>query len=201
MRKDLDDLLCERHPEIFSKRHADPRRTCMTRGFSCDDGWFDLIDSLCDQLDELAKTDKSAVASQVKEKFGTLRFRVAGSDEAQALCRAAETVSATICEHCGATPASLSALGGIYRTRCHECYAALRKECGPHVFDYCSPDDIGPALLSHRHRVIEAFAEIFGIEKVKAVWAEIQSDQTAEMMRQVKGVLSTIEAKKAAKRE
>ena len=50
MRKDLDNLLCQRYPLIFADRSRSIKESCMGWGFSCGDGWFDLIDSLCERL-------------------------------------------------------------------------------------------------------------------------------------------------------
>lgn len=50
MRKELDERLCTKYPEIFKDRRGDPQATCMVWGFDCDDGWYDLIDWLCQQL-------------------------------------------------------------------------------------------------------------------------------------------------------
>lgn len=47
MNKELDNKLCEKYPLIFRDRHADPSKTCMYWGFSCDDGWYNIIDNLC----------------------------------------------------------------------------------------------------------------------------------------------------------
>jgi len=47
MKKELDDLLCEKYPLIFADRHGDMRQTCMVWGFEHGDGWFNLIDTLC----------------------------------------------------------------------------------------------------------------------------------------------------------
>ena len=45
-----DILLCERYPEIFKNRHNDLTKTAMCWGFECGDGWFWLIDAMCEQL-------------------------------------------------------------------------------------------------------------------------------------------------------
>ena len=47
MRKELDEQLCEKYPLIFRDRHADPSKTCMYWGFECGDGWYNIIDALC----------------------------------------------------------------------------------------------------------------------------------------------------------
>lgn len=107
MRKELDDLLCQRYPDIFRQRDDISPTSCMYRGFECADGWFDLIDQLCIQLTEKMATGEipPIVATQVKEKLGTLRFRTLGigNEISQALIRAAEDESERICEVCGNT--------------------------------------------------------------------------------------------------
>ena len=47
MRKELDELLCEKYPKIFRDRSAPMNQTCMCWGFDCGDGWFNIIDQLC----------------------------------------------------------------------------------------------------------------------------------------------------------
>lgn len=62
------------------------------------------------------------IATQVKEKFGTLRFYVyvdGGDEEVFRLIDAAEQESATICELCGA-PGTL-VMKGWGSTRCVSC--------------------------------------------------------------------------------
>lgn len=50
MKKELDELLCKKYPEIFRDRHGDKLTTCMCWGFEVDDGWFDIIDTLCETI-------------------------------------------------------------------------------------------------------------------------------------------------------
>ena len=69
MKKELDALLCSRYPLIFADRHAPMTQSCMYWGFSCGDGWFDLIDTLCARLQFATDHNKApqVVATQVKE--------------------------------------------------------------------------------------------------------------------------------------
>lgn len=99
MHPDLDTALCNRWPLIFSERHYDKERTAMCWGFACGDGWYGLIDGLCAALQ--SETDQEGapqvVAMQVKEKFGSLRFRVrSASDRQRAMIRAADFISERI---------------------------------------------------------------------------------------------------------
>ena len=124
MRKELDDLLCERYPDIFIDRYADKTVTGMCWGFCCGNGWFELIDSLCAEISShvRAGTSPPVVARQVKEKFGRLRFRFrGGDDEIRRLVGLAEDLSETICETCGRAGANY--LGVPQGVLCPECLA------------------------------------------------------------------------------
>ncbi len=101
---ELDSLLCKKYPLIFAERHLSAEKSCMCRGFSCGDGWFNLIDTLCSQLQ--FETDyhgaPQIVAKQVKEKFGGLRFYVDRADKKQLeMIQMAQSRSFKICETCG----------------------------------------------------------------------------------------------------
>ena len=52
MRKELDELLCEKYPKIFRDRSAPMNQTCMCWGFNCGDGWFNIIDQLCANIQD-----------------------------------------------------------------------------------------------------------------------------------------------------
>lgn len=181
MKKELDEALCKKYPKIFRDRHAPMTHTAMCWGFDCSDGWYNIIDQMCRQMQwhidysrrerarvlrynraltralkgdvralemnftyakNATEPDKWAIenarrvlnspetkfqivpetcpqviASQVKEKFGTLRFYYYGGDD---YCRGvesmAESMSAVTCEVCGNT-GKLRAQGW-YRTLC-----------------------------------------------------------------------------------
>lgn len=142
MKEELDKQLCEKYPKIFRDRNAPMSETCMCWGFSHGDGWYNIINMLCaciqGHIDWVEKqrawevkrgqeTGESGyprtahvpqlVATQVKEKFGTLRFYYdGGDDEIRGMVRMAEAMSAVTCEECGA-PGELRH-GGWIRTLC-----------------------------------------------------------------------------------
>lgn len=118
MTPELDRLLCARYPRIFAERNLSPRETCMCWGFP-GDGWFSLIDTLCAHLQVLTERhgEPQIVATEVKEKFGKLRFYVHEATPSQyQLIAAAERMSASICEVCGEPGQFVR--DGFYRTRC-----------------------------------------------------------------------------------
>lgn len=127
MRQELDELLCAKYPKIFANRHGDMKETAMCWGFECGDGWFNIIDQLCSNIQhhiDWAQQQKEkygrgegcsqVVSVQVKEKFGTLRFYTNGGDEQiYGMIRMAESMSAVTCEDCGA-PGKLRGRGWLY---------------------------------------------------------------------------------------
>lgn len=123
MKKELDDLLCQRYPLIFAERHLSMKETCMYWGFTCGDGWFDLIDSLCERLQFWTDHNGApqVVASQVKEKWGELCFypRGAASEKQWGMIEMAEAMSARICEQCG-KPGRMLVCGHTFMTRCSD---------------------------------------------------------------------------------
>lgn len=165
MKRELDQKLCADYPEIFRDRHADMRTTALCWGFECGDGWYPIIDELCDSLmtevkhlrsnvenikQRLEDPDKSKwsdwmkvsytpenlvikqaelaaaesripVATQVKEKFGTLSFYVdRASDSQRAYIGFAQRMSSRICEECGVTKDTMLYTFGWYKTLCPE---------------------------------------------------------------------------------
>lgn len=114
MRQELDDLVCQRYPEIFRDRHADQTVTSMYWGFTCGDGWFGIIDDLCAQITSRVNTGQvpQVVATQVKSKMGCLRFGFVGQFDPEfnplvrQLINLAASKSEQTCEACGAPNAA-----------------------------------------------------------------------------------------------
>lgn len=150
MREELDKALCEKYPKIFRDRNAPMSETCMCWGFSHGDGWYNIINGLCATIQshvdwaekrrawEVEKGQagecgyprtphvEQVVATQVKEKFGGLRFYYDGGDDyIRGAVSMAETMAAITCEECG-KPGELRT-GGWMRTLCDE-HEAERQE-------------------------------------------------------------------------
>jgi len=125
MSPELDKQLCEKYPLIFAQRNGSPQKTAMCWGFECGNGWHDLIDLLCANIQNHIKYGRDVptfIAMQVKEKFGTLRFYGDGGDEyISGLIRMAESMSGRICELCGNKGKVIEDNGWI-TTRCNTCY-------------------------------------------------------------------------------
>ncbi len=97
------------------------------QGIAVHDGWIPLLDQLCCALTDVIRADQlSFQATQVKEKFGQLRFYAqGGTARTRALIDAAELQSGTICEGCG-DASHLRNRGGLITTICNSCWASFR---------------------------------------------------------------------------
>jgi hypothetical protein len=83
--------------------------------FECHEGWYPLIQEL---IEDLIKLGWNKQVTQVKEKFGGLRFYINdGSKEIHDRITEAETKSYSICEMCG-EPGEIRRDIGWYRTLC-----------------------------------------------------------------------------------
>lgn len=92
---------------------ADP---ILSRHFcSCGDGWLQLLH---DCIEELLKAGWDKQVTQIKEKFGGLRFYIGGgTEEIHAIISKYEELSYKTCEVCGAE-GRLHVDYGWYRTLC-----------------------------------------------------------------------------------
>ena len=95
-------------------------------GIECGEGWYDLLDQLCTDIEgELKRThnDKEEYPfqiNQIKEKYGGLRFYVSSAnDKIYDMISAAEKKSYTICEECG-EPGKEYIIRGWVMTLCKE---------------------------------------------------------------------------------
>ena len=132
MNQNLDNYLVQKYPKIFINRYEDMTRTAMCWGFEHNDGWFWLLDQLCgsiqnyiDSNNKYMSEDKQisqVIATQVKEKYGTLNFYYSGGDEhIHGIVSLAEHMSSNICEFCG-TNINVGQTSGWIYTICEDCY-------------------------------------------------------------------------------
>jgi len=74
MRKELDEALCAKYPEIFRDRNGDMRTTLMCWGFECGDGWYNIIDILCGKLTSEYRGAKSRYEHLMKVGVGNVLY-------------------------------------------------------------------------------------------------------------------------------
>jgi len=130
--KEYDEFVARMHekfPNMFAKPYG---------GFSVGQGWWDIIESLCAQIDGYTKWKNNTrearlidnpynsiipdavpqvVVAQIKEKFGGLRFYYDGGDDTiDGMIRMAESWASHSCETCGNK--GIRRGGGWIRTLC-----------------------------------------------------------------------------------
>jgi len=99
----LQKRLFDKYPEIFKQKDLDMTQTCMCWGIDCGDGWYNIIDKVCETIMSWKRSDfpETPQFTQVKEKYGTLRIYYNGDDWIGGIVALAETLSQTTCEICG----------------------------------------------------------------------------------------------------
>lgn len=117
--------LIEKYPEFFEylKDHKGPIIPIQF-GFECGDGWYWLLSSLMALIHRYCKNSNIEIPeiTQIKEKYGGLRFYYSGGDEKiYGMVSFAEILSYKICEECGSTENVTQNKGGWIYTRCDKC--------------------------------------------------------------------------------
>jgi len=127
LKRELQDKLFKNYPKLFKQKDDDKTVTCMCWGCECGDGWYWLLDQLCDciqsYLDSNAKhlNLEQIEVVQIKEKFGGLRFYTSYHiDTVEGMIWFAEQMSLNICEICGSTKDVTQSEGWV-NTRCKKC--------------------------------------------------------------------------------
>ena len=144
MKKELQEKLFSKYPKLFRQKDLTPQETAMCWGIGCGDGWYDLLDELCGEIQnhcaninrdikyklENSKSDEfveepitfTCEATQVKEKFGGLRFYTFGGDAfIDGAISLAESMSYRICSSCGNKKDTVVSDRGGIRAVCLNC--------------------------------------------------------------------------------
>jgi predicted DNA-binding protein YlxM (UPF0122 family) len=121
MKTQLEKLIYDKYPALYRQKDLSMQETCMCWGICVGDGWYKIIDKMSKQL--TAYNDKHSLmteATQVKEKFGTLRVYLNQSNSIiDKIVAEAEVASAKTCEICG-KPGKLYTKGWC-KVRCLAC--------------------------------------------------------------------------------
>ena len=113
----FEQRMKERFPNMFSQPHG---------GFAVGPGWWPIIESLCGNIQHYlnyknkeSEVVAQVVVTQIKEKFGGLRFYYNGGDDTiDGMVRMAESWASNACEECGAP--GQSRRGSWIKTLCNE---------------------------------------------------------------------------------
>jgi hypothetical protein len=130
MKAELQKKLFKKYPNLFKQKDLPMSETCMCWGIDTGDGWFKLIDWLCDYIQGMIDNNKEDNPKeyyqiefvQVKEKFGTLRVYCNSSPEwVENVISFVTYLSSKICENCGSTENVTSTKGWISYL-CQKCH-------------------------------------------------------------------------------
>jgi len=122
MREELEKKLFDEFPLLYNRSES------TSFGFECGDGWYEIIRELSKKLYPLVEVshtipnelDMYPTASQVKEKFGELRFYMnSATDDMYDLINHYEDVSGKVCEVCG-SPGGIDYSEKWLSARCFE---------------------------------------------------------------------------------
>jgi len=78
MDQKLDELLCKKYPKIFADRNKSPIESCFAFGFECGDGWFNILDQLCGNIQHLIDWSIKNNADDIE--FEKMRTAVVAGD-------------------------------------------------------------------------------------------------------------------------
>ena len=125
MDAELQNQLYEKYPDLFSNRNKSRRESCMARGIECNNGWYELLGSVCWRIFQhdrnIADPEYIPVKfDQIKEKYGGLRVYYSGGDNyVRGIISMAEEYSYKVCGVCG--NAGKPNKGGWITTLCESC--------------------------------------------------------------------------------
>ena len=74
MRKSLEDALYATYASLFRQEYSPATESGMGRGIECSDGWYALLDGLCDAMSVHGRQTGHPLIEivQVKQKIGRL---------------------------------------------------------------------------------------------------------------------------------
>lgn len=128
--KDTEEArILKKYPKIFAQKELPMTQSCMAWGLEIGYGWMWIIDMACgmiqNHIDFENRTENKVAqfeATQVKEKFGGLRFYNTGCDDyTEAIVDFAENLSYKVCEMCGTTQNVSQNESGWIVTLCDKC--------------------------------------------------------------------------------
>lgn len=115
------------HPLFFRQYfEEDIYTSCMSWGFECGQGWFDIINRCADKMEKWNHLHSDMLpveACQLKEKFGELRVYLDNAtEETYNILHEFEKEADETCEWCGSKKDVSKTKRGWITTLCAECH-------------------------------------------------------------------------------
>ena len=129
MNKENTTKLFAEFPILYLGKDLPITENLMPFGFMCGDGWFNLVYNLSKKIEThnnnqvriYAENASLVIATEVKEKYGELRFYVGTAcSEIYNMIDEVEHASRFVCENCG-EPGKNEWDNDLARTRCEKC--------------------------------------------------------------------------------
>ena len=76
MKTELDEMLCTKYPKIFKNRHGDMRTTAMCWGLECGDGWYNILNQLCGNIQHHINESRKSKARAIRFNRALRRAKV-----------------------------------------------------------------------------------------------------------------------------
>jgi len=130
MKSELQNKLLQKYPKIFRQKNLSMKETCMCWGIATPDSWYDILDNLCNVIQKKVneKGYHQVEATQVKEKFGYLRFYTNFCyDDIEDEINKAERETKEICALCGSKENIKCPKGWWIIYLCHLCRKGKNK--------------------------------------------------------------------------
>lgn len=139
MRETLQEALYAAYPALFRQRTLPVTESGMGWGIDCGDGWYRILDGLCEVLmgHACAAVHEPLEAVRVKRKFGRLCFYIDGDCPwCQGAIRFAEALSQLVCEETGRSGVLMTRLNRQLRVLAYDVglakgYRLVRPETAP----------------------------------------------------------------------
>lgn len=146
MRKSLEDALYATYTPLFRQKDLPATESCMGRGIECSDGWYAILDGLCDVISVHGRQPGHPVIeiAQVKQKMAALRiYTDRRCDWCAGAIDFACRLSRYVCEETG-RPGILMIRGRMLRTFAEDVgrangYSPYQPEGGASVDDGSKP--------------------------------------------------------------
>ena len=123
MNPELQEKLFNKYPKLFIKNKP-ATKPFDQWGIECWDGWFNILDNLCEYIQNYINNNKYEQIrfTQIKQKLSTLRiYHEPYNEKIQPAINYAEFLSSKVCEKCGALENVSRNSKGYILTLCDKC--------------------------------------------------------------------------------
>lgn len=131
MNEKLEEKLFKNYKELF-KYKGDIKKSLMDSGFRCGDGWYDIVECLCEEIYYYVEAErvKYPHVYSVEDHSGSFRFEVENLDpkikrEIEGAISYAMRLAFSICSSCGNK--GKWRVDGFFSTPlCDSCYVRIK---------------------------------------------------------------------------